>query len=70
MNQRAGRLRVAVVGLRFGGSFPPIYLEHPDVAEVTICDINAQTLKAYGDQSVPTNPQRGGAAVEIPSFDA
>jgi predicted dehydrogenase len=50
MSQVAGRLRIAVVGLRFGGSFPPIYLEHPDVAEVTICDSDAQTLQAYGDK--------------------
>ena len=38
MSRSDGKLRVAIVGLRFGGSFPPIYLEHPDVAEVTICD--------------------------------
>lgn len=45
-----GRLRVAVVGMRFGASFPPIYAEHPDVAEVTICDTDEQTLNAVGDK--------------------
>lgn len=49
MSPTHGKLRVAVVGLRFGGSFPPIYAAHPDVAEVTICDRNEQTLNAFGD---------------------
>ena len=44
------KLHVAVVGLRFGGSFPPIYAQHPDVAQVTICDSDAPTLHAYGDK--------------------
>ena len=33
-----GKLRVAVVGLRFGGCFPDIYKDHPDVEYVGICD--------------------------------
>ncbi len=35
---RDGSLNVAVVGLGFGAEFVPIYLEHPDVASVAICD--------------------------------
>ena len=50
MSQAAGRLHIAVVGLRFGGSFPPIYAAHPDVAQVTICDSDEPTLHAYGDK--------------------
>jgi predicted dehydrogenase len=38
------RLRVAVVGLGFGAEFVPIYLDHPDVASVAICDANPARL--------------------------
>lgn len=31
-------LRVALVGLGFGGSFAPIYRDHPDVEEVGLYD--------------------------------
>jgi predicted dehydrogenase len=31
-------LRIAVVGLGFGAEFVPIYLDHPDVSSVAICD--------------------------------
>ncbi len=44
------RLRVAVVGLRFGGAFPPIYQSHPDVDEVAICDTDETVLNAFGDK--------------------
>jgi predicted dehydrogenase len=44
------KLHVAVVGLRFGGCFPPIYLQHPDVDRVAICDAQEPLLHAYGDQ--------------------
>jgi len=50
MNPTTAKLRVAVVGLRFGGSFPPIYAKHPDVAQVTICDSDEQTLNSFGDK--------------------
>ena len=39
-----GTLRVAVVGLGFGAEFVPIYLDHPDVASVVVCDGNPQRL--------------------------
>jgi predicted dehydrogenase len=45
-----GELRVAVVGLGFGAEFVPIYLDHPEVAEVVICDLNAERLQATGDR--------------------
>jgi len=40
-------LKVGIVGLRFGGEFPPIYRDHPDVASVTICDKDEELLKSY-----------------------
>jgi predicted dehydrogenase len=43
-------LRIAVVGLGFGAEFVPIYLDHPDVASVAICDQNAQRLQAVGER--------------------
>ena len=50
MRRTGGAIRVAVVGLKFGGAFPPIYLDHPDVAHVGICDLDAKLLQAYGDK--------------------
>lgn len=44
------KISVAVVGLGFGAEFVPIYLDHPDVADVAICDLNAQRLHAVGDR--------------------
>jgi len=44
------KLRVAVIGLRFGEDFPPIYRNHPDVEYVGICDTDEVLLKAYGDR--------------------
>lgn len=43
-------LHVAVVGLGFGAEFVPIYLDHPDVAEVSICDANPARLRAVADR--------------------
>jgi len=39
------KIRVAVVGLGFGAEFVPIYLDHPDVESVAICDTNPERLK-------------------------
>ena len=39
-----GKLRICVVGLGFGAEFVPIYLDHPDVASVDICDMNTERL--------------------------
>jgi predicted dehydrogenase len=44
------RVRIGVVGLGFGAEFVPIYLEHPDVAEVAICDANPEVLAVVGDR--------------------
>lgn len=37
-------VRVAVVGLGFGAEFAPIYLDHPHVRSVDICDANPERL--------------------------
>lgn len=44
------KVRIAVVGLQFGGSFPPIYMEHPDVEYVGICDVDKKLLDEYGNK--------------------
>ncbi|MEO8394476.1 MAG: gfo/Idh/MocA family oxidoreductase, partial [Chloroflexota bacterium] len=44
------KLRVALVGLGFGAEFVPIYLHHPDVESLTICDASAQKVNAVGDK--------------------
>jgi predicted dehydrogenase len=46
----SGKIRVAVVGLGFGAEFVPIYLDHPDVEAVSICDSNPTRLRAVGDR--------------------
>ena len=44
------KLRIAVVGLGFGAEFVPIYLDHPDVESVAICDLDAARLQKTGDR--------------------
>ena len=46
----SGKIRVAVVGLGFGAEFVPIYLDHPDVEAVSICDSSPAHLRAVGDR--------------------
>jgi predicted dehydrogenase len=43
MTDRNG-VSVAVVGLGFGAEFVPIYLDHPDVRSVAICDASPERL--------------------------
>ena len=43
------KLNVALVGLGFGGAFAGIYKAHPDVGELTLCDINGEVLKRTCD---------------------
>jgi predicted dehydrogenase len=44
------KIKVAMVGMGFGAEFVPIYLHHPNVESLTICDSNPAVLKAVGDQ--------------------
>jgi predicted dehydrogenase len=46
----SNKIRVGLVGLGFGAEFIPIYLYHPVVASLTICDPNPVVLKAAGDK--------------------
>ncbi len=43
------KINVAIVGLGFGGCFPPVYREHPDVGRVAVCDTDAARLNSYAD---------------------
>lgn len=43
-------LRVAVVGLEFGGGFVGPFAAHPDVAAVGVCDVNPATLARVADR--------------------
>ena len=45
-----GKLNVVLVGLCFGGSFVPIWREHPDVYQFGIADINPDTVKDFTSQ--------------------
>ncbi|WP_319586179.1 Gfo/Idh/MocA family oxidoreductase [uncultured Desulfobulbus sp.] len=38
-------LHVAVVGLGFGAEFVPIYIHHPNVRKVTICDLHPERIE-------------------------
>jgi predicted dehydrogenase len=44
------KIRVALVGLRFGAEFVPIYLHHPNVEYLAICDSNPDTVNEIGDK--------------------
>src|SRR5258708_4282662 len=44
------KIRVALVGLGFGAEFVPIYLHHPNVDRVAICDSNPRVLTEVGDR--------------------
>lgn len=43
-------IRVAVVGLGFGADFLPIYLHHPGIEAVAICDQNEALMAKIGDK--------------------
>jgi predicted dehydrogenase len=45
-----GKLSIAVIGLGFGAEFVPIYLHHPKVGHVAICDPDRARLKEIGDK--------------------
>lgn len=49
---------VALVELGFGAEFIPIYLRHPDVACLTICDTDETVLSEVGDRCEVTRRAR------------
>jgi predicted dehydrogenase len=44
------KIRVALVGLGFGAEFVPIYLHHPLVESLTICDTDSAMVDTVGDK--------------------
>jgi predicted dehydrogenase len=44
------KVSVVVVGLRFGGGFPEIYANHPDVGRVGICDLDGALVKRIAER--------------------
>lgn len=55
------KIKVGIVGLRFGGEFPPIYRDHPDVESVVLCEQNEALLAQYA--------QKFGFAGTVTDFD-
>jgi len=43
-------LNIALVGMGFGSCFTPIYLKHPNIGSLTLCDANPERLNAVGDR--------------------
>lgn len=41
------KIKIGVVGLVFGGAFPTIYRDHPDVESVALCDKNEELLNDF-----------------------
>ena len=56
------KINVALVGLGFGGAFAEIYKAHPNVGELTLCDIRPEVLKKTCDYI--------GGARTVDSFEA
>ncbi len=44
------KINVALAGLSFGAEFAPIYLHHPNVESLTICDSDPEVLQKIGDR--------------------
>ena len=44
------KINVALAGLSFGAEFAPIFLHHPNVESLTICDSDAEALRKIGDR--------------------
>ncbi len=45
-----GKINVALAGLSFGAEFVPIFLHHPWVESLTICDSDPAVLQKIGDR--------------------
>jgi len=50
MSEARGALRIGIAGLGFGAEFVPIYLHHPAVAEVWVCDADRAVLENTVDR--------------------
>lgn len=49
------KINVGLVGLGFGAEFAPIFLHHPQVESLTICDSDAKVLEFVGDRFQAAN---------------
>ena len=47
------KIRIAIVGLGFGSAFVEIYAQHPDVADVGLCDSDPTKLARFDAQRFP-----------------
>lgn len=71
MADESGKLHIALAGLGFGAEFVPIYLNHPDVASLTICDSNEERLDEVGDRyRIPQRSRDLAEVVANPRIDA
>ncbi len=48
-------INLALVGLGFGAEFVPIYIHHPLIKSLTICDSDKKVLDTVGDRFQVTN---------------
>jgi len=44
------KLKVALVGLHFGGAFAPIWLAHPNVETVGVCDLDSKLVESFTEK--------------------
>jgi predicted dehydrogenase len=67
----SGKLRVAIVGMGFGAEFVPIYLDHPDVVSVAVCDADGARRNAVGERfGVSQRFEDVSQVIETDAFDA
>lgn len=65
------KLNIIVAGLGFGAEFVPIYLDHPNVASVAICDPDEERLRRVGERFGIARRERDAARlVDSGEFDA
>lgn len=61
------QVSVGLVGLRFGGEFPPIYRDHPDVSTVSLCDKDAplpEPIRRYTRAHTILDPQNPHLSIQ------
>lgn len=64
------QVSVAVVGLGFGGAFVPIYLDHPDVARVAVCERDEARVRAITERHEVTDVFADLSEVLAGDYDA
>ena len=67
----SSKIRVGLAGLGFGAEFVPIYLHHPDVAHLVVCDSSPDVLQQVADRfEVPDRHTELDALIADDSLDA